>query len=80
MELVGDLPPARRAQRGQRFRRQILRPAKLSRVRASAIAKIAFTGETTTGRLIMQYASENLILVTLGARRQVATDHLLRRS
>jgi aldehyde dehydrogenase len=29
------------------------------------IRKIAFTGETTTGRLIMQYASENLIPVTL---------------
>ncbi|MDE2404055.1 MAG: aldehyde dehydrogenase family protein [Sphingomonadales bacterium] len=29
------------------------------------IAKIAFTGESTTGRLIMQYASENLIPVTL---------------
>jgi aldehyde dehydrogenase len=29
------------------------------------IAKIAFTGETTTGRLIMQYASQNLIQVTL---------------
>ena len=29
------------------------------------IAKIAFTGETTTGRLIMQYASENLIPVSL---------------
>ncbi|WP_018633284.1 aldehyde dehydrogenase [Neomegalonema perideroedes] len=29
------------------------------------ISKIAFTGETTTGRLIMQYASENLIPVTL---------------
>ena len=31
----------------------------------SRIQKIAFTGETTTGRLIMQYASENLIPVTL---------------
>jgi aldehyde dehydrogenase len=31
----------------------------------SRIAKIAFTGETTTGRLIMQYASQNLIPVTL---------------
>ncbi|MGY4691116.1 aldehyde dehydrogenase [Salibacterium sp. K-3] len=31
----------------------------------SRIAKIAFTGETTTGRLIMQYASENIIPVTL---------------
>jgi len=29
------------------------------------VAKVAFTGETTTGRLIMQYASENLIPVTL---------------
>src|SRR5476651_933170 len=29
------------------------------------IAKIAFNGETTTGRLIMQYASENIIPVTL---------------
>ena len=29
------------------------------------IAKIAFTGETTTARLIMQYASQNLIPVTL---------------
>jgi aldehyde dehydrogenase len=29
------------------------------------IAKIAFTGETTTGRLIMQYASQSLIPVTL---------------
>jgi aldehyde dehydrogenase len=32
---------------------------------SSRIAKIAFTGETTTGRLIMQYASQNLIPVTL---------------
>ncbi len=29
------------------------------------IQKVAFTGETTTGRLIMQYASENIIPVTL---------------
>ena len=29
------------------------------------IKKVAFTGETTTGRLIMQYASENIIPVTL---------------
>jgi aldehyde dehydrogenase len=32
---------------------------------SNRIAKIAFTGETTTGRLIMQYASHNLIPVTL---------------
>lgn len=29
------------------------------------VSKVAFTGETTTGRLIMQYASENLIPVTM---------------
>ena len=29
------------------------------------IQKVAFTGETTTGRLIMQYASQNIIPVTL---------------
>jgi aldehyde dehydrogenase len=29
------------------------------------IAKVAFTGETNTGRLIMQYASQNIIPVTL---------------
>jgi aldehyde dehydrogenase len=32
---------------------------------SSRIHKVAFTGETTTGRLIMQYASQNLIPVTL---------------
>jgi len=32
---------------------------------SSRVAKVAFTGETTTGRLIMQYASENIIPVTL---------------
>src|ERR1700740_3513476 len=29
------------------------------------VAKVAFTGETTTGRMIMQYASDNIIPVTL---------------
>ncbi|MBC8112236.1 MAG: aldehyde dehydrogenase [Verrucomicrobia bacterium] len=29
------------------------------------VAKLAFTGETTTGRLILQYASENIIPVTM---------------
>lgn len=29
------------------------------------VNKVAFTGETTTGRLIMQYASENLVPVTM---------------
>lgn len=32
---------------------------------SNRIAKVAFTGETSTGRLIMQYASQNIIPVTL---------------
>jgi aldehyde dehydrogenase len=32
---------------------------------SKGVSKVAFTGETTTGRLIMQYASENIIPVTL---------------
>ena len=54
MDLIGDLLPPGRAQRG-------LRPWRRSRRALAAsprIAKIAFTGETTTGRQIMQYASE----------------------
>ena len=42
------------------------------------IAKIAFTGETTTGRLIMQYASQNLIPVTLELGGK-SPERLLRR-
>jgi len=33
--------------------------------KSERIAKVAFTGETTTGRLVMQYASENLTRVTM---------------
>ena len=32
---------------------------------SNRVAKVAFTGETTTGRLIMQYAAENLVPVSL---------------
>ncbi|SDX81408.1 aldehyde dehydrogenase [Amycolatopsis xylanica] len=32
---------------------------------SSRVKKVAFTGETTTGRLILQYASENIIPVTV---------------
>jgi aldehyde dehydrogenase len=32
---------------------------------SSRIAKVSFTGETTTGRLILQYASENIIPSTM---------------
>jgi aldehyde dehydrogenase len=37
------------------------------------IAKVAFTGETVTGRLIMQYAAQNLISVTLEPERELGT-------
>ena len=43
---------------------------------SNRIAKIAFTGETTTGRLIMQYASQNLIPVTLELGGK-SPEHLL---
>ena len=54
--------PAGRAQRRQRLRR---RGRQAAGVQHTGSRKVAFTGETTTGRLIMQYASENLIPVTL---------------
>ena len=45
------------------------------------IAKVAFTGETTTGKLIMGYAAENLIPVTLelgGKSPNIFFDDVLR--
>jgi aldehyde dehydrogenase len=61
MELIGDLLPAGVLNVVNGFGVEAGKPLASS----SRIAKIAFTGETTTGRLIMQYASENLIPVTL---------------
>jgi aldehyde dehydrogenase len=61
MELVGDLIPAGVVNVVNGFGLEAGKPLASSR----RIAKIAFTGETTTGRLIMQYASANLIPVTL---------------
>lgn len=61
MEIVGDLLPAGVVNVVNGFGTEAGAPlASSPRVR-----KIAFTGETTTGRLIMQYASQNLIPVTL---------------
>jgi aldehyde dehydrogenase len=60
-ELIGDLLPDGVFNIVNGFGVEAGKPlASNSRVR-----KIAFTGETTTGRLIMQYASQNLIPVTL---------------
>ena len=61
IELVGDLLPAGVLNIVNGFGVEAGKPLASS----NRIAKIAFTGETTTGRLIMQYASENLIPVTL---------------
>jgi aldehyde dehydrogenase len=60
-ELVGDLLPPGVLNIVNGFGVEAGKPLASS----SRIAKVAFTGETTTGRLIMQYASENLIPVTL---------------
>ena len=61
IELIGDLLPAGVLNIVNGFGVEAGKPL-ASRNR---IAKVAFTGETTTGRLIMQYASQNLIPVTL---------------
>ena len=60
-ELVGDLLPPGVLNIVNGFGLEAGKPLASS----PRVAKIAFTGETTTGRLIMQYASENLIPVTL---------------
>jgi aldehyde dehydrogenase len=61
IELVGDLLPPGVLNIVNGFGLEAGKPLASS----PRIAKIAFTGETTTGRLIMQYASQNLIPVTL---------------
>ncbi|MDP2696899.1 aldehyde dehydrogenase [Thalassospira sp.] len=61
MNLIGDLLPAGVLNVVQGFGLEAGKPL----AQSNRIAKIAFTGETTTGRLIMQYASENIIPVTL---------------
>jgi aldehyde dehydrogenase len=61
MELIADLLPAGVLNVVNGFGLEAGKPLASS----PRIAKIAFTGETTTGRLIMQYASENIIPVTL---------------
>ncbi|MEZ5445851.1 MAG: aldehyde dehydrogenase [Gammaproteobacteria bacterium] len=61
MELIADLLPPGVLNVVNGFGLEAGKPLASS----SRIAKIAFTGETTTGRLIMQYASQNIIPVTL---------------
>ena len=61
MELIGDLLPPGVVNIVSGFGLEAGKPLASS----DRIAKIAFTGETTTGRLIMQYAAQNLIPITL---------------
>jgi aldehyde dehydrogenase len=61
IELVGDLLPPGVLNIVNGFGLEAGKPLASS----PRISKIAFTGETSTGRLIMQYASQNLIPVTL---------------
>ena len=61
MSLVGDLLPPGVLNIVNGFGVEAGKPLASS----ARVAKVAFTGETTTGRLIMQYASENIKPVTL---------------
>jgi aldehyde dehydrogenase len=61
IELIADLLPPGVLNVVEGFGLEAGKPLASS----NRIAKIAFTGETTTGRLIMQYAAQNLIPVTL---------------
>ena len=61
MKLVGDLLPAGVLNVVNGFGVEAGKPLASS----PRVSKVAFTGETTTGRLIMQYASENIVPVSL---------------
>ena len=61
LELVGDLIPPGVLNVVNGFGLEAGKPL----AQNPRVAKVAFTGETTTGRLIMQYASHNLVPVTL---------------
>ncbi|WP_263370048.1 acetaldehyde dehydrogenase ExaC [Granulicella cerasi] len=61
MELIGDLLPAGVLNVVNGFGREVGKELATN----PRINKIAFTGSTVTGRMIMQYASENIIPMTL---------------
>ena len=61
MQVIGDLLPAGVANIIHGYGVEAGKPLASSK----RVKKVGFTGETTTGRLILQYASENLIPVTL---------------
>ena len=61
MELIGDIIPDGVVNIVNGFGPEAGKPL----AQSPRVAKVAFTGETTTGRLIMQYASQNLVPVTM---------------
>ena len=61
MEIIGDLIPEGVVNVVNGFGTEAGKPL----AQSPRVAKVAFTGETTTGRLIMQYASQNLVPVTM---------------
>lgn len=61
MELIGDLLPAGVVNIVNGFGSELGRAL----VSNKKVSKAAFTGSTPTGRLVMQYATENIIPVTL---------------
>ncbi len=61
MELIEDILPAGVLNVVNGFGLEAGKPLASS----ARVNKVAFTGETTTGRLIMQYAAQNIIPVTL---------------
>ncbi len=61
MDIIGDLLPPGVVNVVNGFGIEAGKPLATSK----RIAKIAFTGETSTGRLILQYASENIIPSTV---------------
>jgi len=61
MELIGDLLPAGVLNVVNGFGREVGKELASN----PRINKVAFTGSTVTGRMIMQYASENIIPLTL---------------
>ena len=67
MELIGDLIPAGVINVVNGFGAELGRTL----VTNPKVAKAAFTGSTATGRMVMQYATENIIPVTLELGRKV---------
>lgn len=61
MEIIGDLIPPGVVNIINGFGAELGRPL----VTHPKVAKAAFTGSTATGRMVMQYATENIIPVTL---------------